>query len=203
MKIKPLYIYLGVFVAFIAAFIIFSGPGEDSTQGSMTSNMPQDEIHKGMNSGGDGENPSSANVSTMIKQKMDSLRIAYEKNPKDTLKAREYADLLSWAHNPDKAMEIYDDILKVNPNRIDILLQLTLLNYNKSDFDKAEEISNRIMKIDSKNFLAEFNLGAIAEAKGQIEKAKSIWSGLIKKYPNSPISHIAEQSLSQLDKPKK
>lgn len=197
MKIKPIYIYLGVFTAFIVAFIIFSGDGEKSTE-QMSGQMPQDEIHKGMGSMNDGENPSAANVSNMIKQKIDSLRIAYEANTKDTMKAREYADLLSWAHNPDKAMEIYNDILKVNPNRTDILLQLTLLNYNKSEFDKAEEISNKILKIDSKNFLAEFNLGAIAEAKGNTEKARAIWNGVIKKYPNTPIAHIAEQSISQL-----
>lgn len=48
MKIKPLYIYLGVFVVFVLAFIIFSGDGNETSTNPHEGmgQMPNDEKQK-------------------------------------------------------------------------------------------------------------------------------------------------------------
>ena len=200
MKIKPLYIYLGVFIAFIAAFIIFSGDGsKSSVTEPSTSQMPNDDIHKGIGTDG---NPSSSNVNEATKKKFEALKAAYESNPSDTANAKQYADWLSMAHNPDKALEIYENILKVGPKRTDIMLEMTFLYFNRSDMDKAESITKKILQIDPKNRFAEYNLGAIAGEKGDKAKAKEIWQRVIKKYPNTEVAGYSAEGIKMADNAK-
>ncbi|MBI1938737.1 MAG: tetratricopeptide repeat protein [Ignavibacteriales bacterium] len=196
MKVKPIYIYLVIFAAFVIGVVIFSSTGGSEKEASGT--MPNDEIHKGI-SGDGSESPSKSNVMETAKKKLEELKIAYEKNPDDTLKAREYADMLTMAHRSDKAIELYQKILKVDAKRIDAMIQLTFLFYNKGDLDKAEEHTNMVLKIDKNHQLGLFNLGAVAQAKGDNAKAKKIWQDIIKKFPQSEVARIAEESIKQLE----
>lgn len=199
MKVKPIYIYLVIFVAFVIGVIIFSSTG--GSEKEATDKMPDDAIHQGIP--GNDDNPSQSNVMESAKKKLEELKIAYEKNPGDTLKAREYADMLTMAHQSEKAIVIYQKILKVDSKRIDAMVQLTFLFYNKGDLDKAEEYTNMVLKIDKNHQLGLFNLGAVAQAKGDNAKAKKIWQDVVKRFPKSEVARIAEESLKQLEAVKK
>lgn len=196
MKVKPIYIYLVIFAAFVIGVVIFSSTGRSEKEVSGT--MPNDEVHKGI-SGDGSKSPSGSNVMESARKKLEELKIAYEKNPGDTLKAREYADMLTMAHQSDKAVELYQKILKVDPKRIDAMIQLTFLFYNKGDLDKAEQYTKMVLEIDKNHQLGLFNLGAVAQAKGDNAKAKKIWQDIVKKFPKSEVANIAEESLKQLE----
>ena len=204
MKIKPIYIYLGVFVIFIAAVLFFSNATKNSKTAGENSQMPNDDVHKGMTQQGSGEMPSKSNVMKEVVEKMNALKTAVEKNPNDTLKVREYAEMVQ-AHDPGEAIRLYENILKVGPKRIDILLELTFLYFNKGDLKKAEEYNNKVLNIDKSHIIANYNLGGLAQAKGDIKTAKAIWSGIAKKYPNTQVGNMAGELAKQLDQmpPKK
>ena len=198
MKIKPLYIYLSAFVVFGIAVIIFSSNAKkgDSFNPNLTQGqMPNDDVHKGMKSN---DAPSKSNVAPEAIAKMNALKEAVDKNPKDTAKVREYADMIVF-HKPDEALGYYEKILNINPKRIDVLLQLTLIYFNKGDYNKAEDYTNTILKINPQNATAYYNLGAIAHAKGDTNKAKAIWQDVVKKYPNTEGAQVAGNALKQLD----
>lgn len=196
MKIKPMYVYLILFFAFIIGIILFTNK---SSSVDMTQKIPDDDVHRNM--GKEGEMPSGSNVNEDARKRLDELKLSYEKNPGDTLRIREYADMLKFAHQPEKAIELYETILKKDSKRIDILLELTSLYFNNGDFDKADAFTNDILKIENNNQIAVYNSGAIAAARGDKSKAKTIWQGLINKYPNTDIASIAKQSIMQIDKP--
>ncbi|HEX2868831.1 MAG TPA: tetratricopeptide repeat protein [Ignavibacteriales bacterium] len=191
MKIKPLYIYIGVVVLAVAFLVIFSTVKSDKT-GTTSQNMPQDEIHKGLTQG---KGPSSADLSEDIKQKMASLKESYEKNPDDTLKAREYAEFMAAAHKPDVAIPIYENILKKAPRRTDIRFSLGLVYYNQGNFDKAEELVKSVLSYDKNNVQAQYNLGAVAASRGEVNKARSIWQDIIKNYPKSEYATMAQEAI--------
>jgi len=199
MKIKPVYIYLSAFVVFGIAVIVFSSNakkgGTVNPHIQQGQQMPNDDVHKGLSSN---DAPSKSNVSSDAMAKMDALKAAVDKNPKDTAKVREYADMLLF-HKPDEAITYYNKILNVNPKRLDVLLQMTLIYFNKGDFSKAEDYTNNIIRIDPRNATAYYNLGAIAHAKGDRDKAKSIWQDVVKKYPNTDGGKTAANALRQLD----
>ena len=196
MKFKPLYAYLGLIVILIALLFLFSRKNNDTTAREITSQeVPNDDIHKGLKNS---QAPNKSNVSADIIRKMEELKKAAEDNPNDTLKLKEYADFLSEAHKPDEAVRYYQKILNVNPKRTDILFSLSFIFYNKQDYNKSEEFTNRILSYDKNNPLALYNLGAIAATRGDKNKAETIWNKIIKKNPNTEAAKAAEESLSNL-----
>ncbi|MBS3945908.1 MAG: tetratricopeptide repeat protein [Melioribacter sp.] len=198
MKIKPLYIYIILFASFIIGVIVFTNISSSSSNDKTTNKIPDDEIHKGM--GNDGEMPSGMNVMEDARKKLEELKLSYEKNPDDTLKIKEYAEMLKFAHQTEKSIELYEKIIKKGPDRIDVLLELTFLYFNNGNLDKAEKYTNDILKINKDHQIGTYNLGAIAASRGDNAKAKSIWQGLAKKYPNTDIALIAQQSIMELEK---
>lgn len=204
MKIKPIYVYLGVFVVFIAAIAFFSGVTKQSNGASALSEgaqMPDDDIHSGMRTRGNGEIPGKDNVMKEMVEKMNALKAAIEKNPSDTAKVREYADM-QITHNPEEAIKLYENILKIDPKRTDIMLQITFTYYNTGDVEKAIEYNNKVLSVDKNNLYAQYNIGGLAQAKGDNKKAITVWKELAKKYPKTEVGHIAEQAAKQLEQAK-
>ncbi len=202
MKVKPIFIYLGVFLVFIAAVIFFSNTVKESDNTKRVdphAQMPEDDIHSGMKSQSDSDLPSKSNVMDEVALRLKELRAAVDKSPKDTLKIREYADMLTMAHKLDEALEYYNKILSADPKRIDILLQLTFVHFNKGDLDKAMKYNNNVLGIDKNNLIGNYNLGAIYFAKGETKKALSIWKELSEKYPKTEVGHIAQQAVKHIE----
>lgn len=201
MKVKPIYIYLGVFIVFVAAVVFFSKATKDSNKATginPQSQMPADDIHGKMKSQGNGGAPSKSNVMQDAIERVNKLKDDAEKYPNDTSKVRLYADVLI-AHNPEEAIKLYERILKIDSKRTDILLQLTFVHFNQGDIKKAEEYNTRVLTIDNNNLIARFNVGGLAQAKGDDKKAKVIWQDLANKYPQSEVGKLASQIVKQLD----
>lgn len=198
MKLKPIHVYLGAFIIALLLLIFFYPQDKSVSEIDTKSNeMPNDDVHKGLN-GVDGNTPNAGNVSEGFKKKLNDLAEAVKANPNDTVKVKEYAELLSAAHKPDEAIKLYESIFAKDPNRIDILMPLVYLEYTRQNLDKADEYTNKVLKIDPNHAQAHYNLGAIYAAKGYQDKAKEIWEMVIKRFPKSEAAHIAEQSLKQL-----
>jgi tetratricopeptide (TPR) repeat protein len=197
-KLKPIYIYLSLFAIFVATVIFFTNDSKKNAPSDETRQMPNDEIHSKSNSG---DQPSRSNVTKEAIENMNRLREAFEKNPDDTVKVREYADLLT-VHQPEEALKLYTRIYNIDPKRIDILFQLTLVYFKKGDFDRSEEFNNRILSLQKNNMLAYYNTGAIAEAKGNRTKARLIWQEIASKHSREEIGRIAMESIKQLDRKK-
>lgn len=201
MKLKPIYIYLGVFMVFVAAMIFFSKTTKDSNKAieiNPQTQMPDDDIHGKIKSQGKGDAPSKSNLMQDAVERINTLKSEAEKNPNDTLKVRQYADVLI-AHKPEEAIKLYERILKAGPKRTDILLQLTFVYFNQGDMKKAEEFNSKVLAIDNNNLIAKFNIGGLAQAKGDDKKAKATWQDLANKYPQTEVGKLAAQLVNQLD----
>jgi tetratricopeptide (TPR) repeat protein len=198
MKIKPLYLYGGILLLAIVFLIFFtSKDGSDSSENISTNEMPDDDIHKGLKNPMQGP-PGKENVSGEIKHQLEMLKKSVEENPNDTLKMREYADLLAAAHHPEEAVIYYYGILNINPRRTDILNSLAFIYYNKKDYSKAADVINKVLLYEPDNTQAIYNLGAIAATSGNKEEARKRWELLVKKYPDSNESKLAVNSLKKL-----
>jgi tetratricopeptide (TPR) repeat protein len=196
MKFKPQYFYIILVVILVALIVIFTQKKSSNVPADIANKeIPNDEIHKGLKGN---ETPGKSNVSAEVIHKMEELKKAAEENPNDTLKLREYADFLSEAHKPDEAIQYYQKILQKYPKRTDILFSLSLIYYNKHNYNKTEELTNKILSYDKNNPLALYNLGAIYATKGDNKRAEKLWNEIIQKYPNTEAAKIAKQSLMNL-----
>ncbi len=200
MKIKPLYMYLGGFIIFIAVMVLLvpkknTALPNDAMNGQMPNDavhgqMPNDDVHKGMGSA----NGMGA-MSEAFKKKEAELKDAVDKSPNDTLKVRQYAELLMAAHKPAESLKYLQQIVSKYPNRIDLLLDITYIYDIQGNAGAALETTNKILAVDKNNQPANFNLGVLMDKKGEKDRAKQIWTDLIKKYPGSDIAKLAQQAI--------
>lgn len=200
MKFKLIYVY-PVLIILMVVILVITATNKKSPkviQNKIANKeIPNDDFHKGLNNS-DAVSPNKQNVTSSVFERMETLRKEVEKNPNDTLKLRDYADFLAAAHKPDKAITYYEKILKIDPEKKEILFTLSFLYYNKGDINEAEKITNKIIQIDPKDSQALYNLGAINASKGNKNKAREIWEGIIKEYPGSSSAELAKSALEKL-----
>lgn len=200
MKFKWVYVYPAVIILIIVILLLTTA---DKKTPAVHKNeienkeMPDDEVHKGLNNPASVP-PNKQNVTSSVFEQLEELRKEVEKNPIDTLKLREYADFLAAAHRPDEAIIYYEKILKIDPNKKEILFTLSFIYNNKGDFEKAENLTNKILKIDSKDSQALYNLGAINASRGSKVKAREIWERILREYPGSSSADLAKSGLAKL-----
>lgn len=199
MKFKPLYIY-SIIAAVVLIILIIVSQKDD--QGNITpeditaqQKLPDDEIHKPFNSE---VSPGKDNVSEGFRHKLEILKKSVEDNPTDTLKMREYADLLASAHQKAQAIEYYQKILSLDPTRTDVLFSLSFIYYSIGNLDEAEIQTNKILAIYPDNPNAQYNLGAISAGKGNREKAKEIWMKIAEQHPGEEVGIKAKKSIEKL-----
>lgn len=200
MKIKPLYVY-GIVILLVIAVIVITSIDSTEVKNDIINDpqavMPQDDIHKGL-SNNQGAGPSKSDVKPEFWENLDKMGKEVEANPNDTLKMRKYAELLSMAHQTDKALEQYEKILKRDLNRVDILLSEGLLYFNEGKYSEAEKVTSRVLDINKNHLEAKFNLGVIAVSQGDKEKARKIWTELAENNPGSEASEYAKEALKKL-----
>lgn len=200
MKFKLIYLYGFIAVAVVVILFVFSQPGggEEKTDVDIANKqMPMDEVHKKL-SDGMMQNPSGSNVSEEVKHKIEVMKKLVDENPSDTLKMREYADFLAAAHKPEEALLYYQKIIDKDKKRKDIYFSMTFIYYTKGDLVKSEEISYQMLKLFPGDPMVNYNIGAIEATKGNKEKAREIWTKLIKDNPNDKTSELAKNSLNKL-----
>ena len=189
-----------IFVLIIAAIVFTSSNNKEEF--TATSNpqgeMPQDAIHQGMGEVKDG--PSKSNVREDFWAKMDKYKSDLEANPDDTLAMKNYAQMLGMSHQTEQAIELYEKILAIDPNRMDILLAEGLAFYNDQNFQMAEVVTKKIIALDNNNLEAKYNLGVIAAAQGKDKDAIKIWRELAEKYPNEEVGKLSTNALEQISK---
>lgn len=201
MKSKTSYIYsiVGLLVIAVIAFSIFTSNEEKAVDPHAgMEGMPQDDIHKGLTPPDGQETPNKSNVRPEFYDRLDSVKTAYKSDPTDTAKMKAYADLTGMAHGQGEALELYNKILDVDPNRIDVMLSASIIYYRQKNFDKTREMMNRILKIEPDHLEANYNLGAIEIAAGNKEKAKEIWQSLVEKYPGTELAEMSANSLNKI-----
>jgi len=202
MKFKPIYVYLIILVLAVSGLIIFTNtgtsPASSVISGESSGNqMPSDSIHKNLQTTGSPA-PSKDNVSESFKRELSSLQNAVEESPNDTLKLREYADLLAAAHKQNEAIPYYVRIIKKYPRRADIMFSMSVIYFNEGDFTNSELITRKILQYDKNNLQAQYNLGAIAASQGDSEKAKLMWNKIINENPPSELAGLVRESLNKL-----
>lgn len=200
MKFKPIYFYGTIAVAAIVTLIIISQQNSTEQQNpnpGSNQTMPEDDIHKKLFEQGNTP-PSKENVSEEYRKRLAELKDAVEKNPKDTVALKNYAEYLSAAHKVDEAIGLYEKILMIDPKRSDVHFALSIIYFNKKDLIRSEAENNRVLSYDPDNQMALYNLGAITATKGDFTKAKDYWNKVIKIDAESETGKLAKESLEKI-----
>lgn len=194
MKIRSIYIYVAIIIVALVTLVSISS---SNSEGEILNSIPNDEVHNSLNSA-KMEQPSSNNVNSAFLEKMELMQKELSINPTDTVKIKEYADLLLAAHKKEEAIKYYGQILDIDSSRIDILKTLSLLEFENGNFKAAKEIIAKLLLLEPNNPETVYNMGVIEVKIGDIDAAKKQWNDLIANHPNTKMSDIAKQSLEKL-----
>ena len=201
MKFKPIYFYPAL-VTIILIVLLLTIKEQKKTSVKVDNEivnkeMPNDEVHKGLNIPGK-VSPNKQNVTSSVIEQLESLKKEVEKNPNDILKLKEFADFLTAAHKPEEAIPYYEKILKIDPNNKEVLFNLSFIYNNKRDFIQAENCTKKILKLDPKDGQALYNLGAINASRGDKNKARDIWEKIVRDFPGSETANLAKSGIDKL-----
>jgi tetratricopeptide (TPR) repeat protein len=85
-----------------------------------------------------------------------------------------------------EAMDAYDRALRVDPAKIDALLNCGTLHYEDGNFEKASEYFGRAISVQPDSALAHFNLGSVLEEVGDLDAARKHLRQAVRLDPNYP-----------------
>jgi tetratricopeptide (TPR) repeat protein len=71
-----------------------------------------------------------------------------------------------------EAINAYECALRVDPQKVDALINCGTLHYEGGNLEKASEYFKRALLLDDGNALAHFNLGSVLEETGELEDAR-------------------------------
>lgn len=114
----------------------------------------------------------------------ENVRVIAERNADEWL-------ALALEYEADKktrteAMEAYDRALRVDPTKIDALLNCGTLHYENGNFEKAVEYFVRAISLQPDSALAHFNLGSVLEEIGNLEGARKHLRQAVRFDPSYP-----------------
>lgn len=187
-QIKYLYLFLGLLAVGMIAYFLVAREAEKKN----TAQMPDDEIHRGL------RDRQSMQMDKELLVKIDSLKQIVNQNPKDTIALNHLGFFLMQAHKFDEAEIYFENLLKINPDRLDVLNVLAEMNFNLQKFEKSENYLKRIIKLEKDNEVAQYNLGVVYVMQGRKDEAKKVWTELIKRNPDSELGKMAKESLQGL-----
>ena len=85
-----------------------------------------------------------------------------------------------------EAMDAYDRALRVDPAKIDALLNCGTLHYEDGNFEKASEYFGRAISAQPDSALAHFNLGSVLEEMGDVDTARKHLRQAVRLDPDYP-----------------
>jgi tetratricopeptide (TPR) repeat protein len=115
------------------------------------------------------------------------VRVIVERNADDWLAlALEYeADRKTRA----EAIDAYECALRVDPAKMEALLNCGTLHYEYGDFEKASDYFGRALSLQPDNALAHFNLGSVLEEIGDADAARQHLRRAVGLDPDYPDAH--------------
>ena len=133
-----------------------------------------------------------------IASKIDALKEALKKDPKNLSAWSELGNLYFDSNQPQEAIKAYTEYLKIKPDNADVRTDLGIMYRNAGEIDKAIEEFKKAGQIDPKHVNSRYNLGLVLlHDKRDIKSAIKAWEDYLKVDPNS---ERANRIKAQLDK---
>jgi len=173
-------VYILIFLVVIGAVIIYSsGIFDKPSQVTKTNQMPNDEIHRG--------------IDLQSIQQINQLEEELKANPEDKSKLLTLAHLLNDSGFKERAIEKYKEYLKSDSKNSDVLVDMGVCYYELGNNEEAIKLMKEALKYQPKHQIAHLNLGIIYLASGNHDEAISWWKKAVEINPENEIGKRAQE----------
>jgi cytochrome c-type biogenesis protein CcmH/NrfG len=130
-----------------------------------------------------------------VKELTDKIK----QNPKDFDSIVELANMNFDQKNYDDAINLYKKALVIRPDALNVRTDMGTAMFYLNKYDDAIATFQEVLKTDSNNAQALFNLGvAMLHGKNDPKRALEYWQKLVETNPNHPQAEFVRQQIQKL-----
>jgi cytochrome c-type biogenesis protein CcmH/NrfG len=135
-----------------------------------------------------------------VSSKIQSLKDAVKKDPKNLSALVELGNLYFDSGQPKEAIDAYRQYLTIKPDNSDVRTDIGIMYRALGEFDRAIEEFKKAAQSDPKHVNSRYNIGIVLlHDKGDIKEAIKAWEDYLKVDPNS---ERAQRIRTQIEKMK-
>jgi len=147
-----------------------------------------------------GFEPSAANVSTELTNRLHALRNAVVADPADTVSLLELARLLHDAHQPGEAVQYYRRYLDTNPDNREVWFDLADSEGRAGDWTRARTTMQSLLDRLPGDPAVQFDMGVIEMRVGNPDAARGWFEKAASQTADAQVAERAREAISQLGK---
>jgi tetratricopeptide (TPR) repeat protein len=143
--------------------------------------------------------PSADNVSQGYFQQVKQLKEYLNTHPQDTTHILRLARLYQDGHQPELAVNYYEQYLRVRPDHMQSWLDLANCYGMLKNWSKAMYATRTALRKHPQQISARYNLGAIYANLGKMDSARVVWQAVAADDSDPHVQQMAQQSLARLE----
>lgn len=179
-----------VLVAAAGVLGVYAQPKSVSTQGLTAPPVSEAELQEQAKKGDGHADPM---------QVVNALRTRVENNPHDEEALFSLANSYMMIRSFDKAEELYQRLLKMDPKKLDARTNYALIKVQQKNYDEAIKLLQANLAMAPDNAESVYNIGMIYSSyKNQNQQAIAFWEGWLKTSSGDP--DVVNEIKKQLDK---
>jgi Flp pilus assembly protein TadD len=146
-----------------------------------------------------GFEPSAANVSSDLTNRLHALRSKVTSDPADTAALLELARLLHDAHQPGEAVAFYRRYLEANPDNREVWFDLADSEGRAGDWTQARTTMQTLLDQVPGDAAIEYNMGVIELQLGNADAARGWLEKASAQTTDAPVAERARAALAQME----
>ncbi len=173
--------YVAFFLLIVGMVIIFSSGVFDNGGSVSSSAQNTNDAHSG--------------VDLQYIERINSLEEELKVNP-DKSKLLELAHLLNDSGLKPRAIEKYQEYLKIDPKNADALVDMGVCYYDLGKYDDALNYMKEALKFQPNHQIAHLNIGIVSLSAGMHDEAVDWWKKAVAINPNSDVGKRAQELIN-------
>ncbi|MFA6457096.1 MAG: tetratricopeptide repeat protein [Bacteroidota bacterium] len=146
------------------------------------------------------EMPSASNVASSFAERIEQLKKSAAANPKNVPHLIALAQLLMDGHRNSEAIVYFEKAALLQPKNDSLLLDLSVCYFNEKNYEKALQITAKILSHDRFYTRALYNKGSILATMERKTEAIAVWKELLRHDPQSEEAKTVRGHISMLEK---
>ena len=142
-------------------------------------------------------NANNAGVDLNNLTEINKLEDTVQKNSGDKISLLQLAHLLNDSELKTKAIDRYNQYLKMDPNNADVLVDLGVCYFETGKNANAISSMEKAIKIQPNHQIAHLNLGIVNMSAGNSLKAIEYWKKAVELNPTNEIAMRAQELIKQ------
>lgn len=132
-----------------------------------------------------------------VHQTLERLKSRLQADPQDLVAIDSLAVMFSIAGSYDRARDLYEQHLAIEPDNKDVRIALALTHHNLKDDNKAISMLQELLDKEPTYAFALHYMAVIQASIHKHDEAEKYWQKIVDSYPGTEMAKMAEKNIAQ------